>query len=408
MDDRPKIRYLEAVPVEAEGQKLIYLKDPEGLTDQGFAVSYHVYYLLTLFDGQHSIDDLAAAFNRKFDQSTVNRQQIEELVLKMDELYFLDSERYRQFREDGVAGFRAASLRQAAHAGAAYPNEADALRKMMDGFFLSPEGPGVPEATNGRAPIRGLIAPHIDFNRGGPCFAWAYKALAEAPPPDIFFVFGTGHSARRSFVLSRKDFETPFGILKADQEVIDRLSHHVTEDLFEDEFSHRSEHSIEFQTLFLKYLYPDRDITFVPVLIGSFHEMVVEKCSPLASSSVSNFLEAVRLTIEGLESRVCFIAGVDFSHVGARFGDEEDLSETFIDRVEKSDQELLKAAEAVDAEGFFDAIVREGDRNRVCGTSSIYTMLQSIEAERGVVLKHDRTIDEKGQSLVSFASVAYY
>ena len=68
--------------------------------------------------------------------------------------------------------------------------------------------------------MKALIAPHIDFNRGGPCFAWAYKALAESQPPDVFVVLGTGHSARQTFVMSRKDFETPFGVLRADRDKV--------------------------------------------------------------------------------------------------------------------------------------------------------------------------------------------
>ena len=67
-------------------------------------------------------------------------------------------------------------MRPAAHAGMSYPDDADELRTMMDGFF--DEGPGHPTGIK-KEPLQALIAPHIDFNRGGPCFAWAYKALAE-------------------------------------------------------------------------------------------------------------------------------------------------------------------------------------------------------------------------------------
>ncbi len=47
MVERPKMRYVDAFPIESDGQKLIYLKDPEDLVEQSLAVPYHVYFLLT-------------------------------------------------------------------------------------------------------------------------------------------------------------------------------------------------------------------------------------------------------------------------------------------------------------------------------------------------------------------------
>jgi AmmeMemoRadiSam system protein B len=94
--------------------------------------------------------------------------------------------------------------------------------------------------------------------------------------------------------------------------------------------------------------------------------------------------------------------------VGARFGDSEPLSEGFIEGVENSDRALLEASGAMDAEGFFEVVTRECDRTRVCGTSSIYTMLQAMEAEGGELLKYDQAIDEEAQSMVSFASMVFY
>ncbi|MCZ6632677.1 MAG: AmmeMemoRadiSam system protein B [bacterium] len=407
MNERPLMRYVDAFPVEANGQNLIYLRDPEGLTEQSLSVPHHVYFLLTLMDGQRSVGDLVEGFARQFGGTQIAEKQVEDLIGQLDEVCLLDNVRSRDLRMQREADFRASPIRPAAHAGQSYPPDEVALRVKIDGFFDPPEGPGKP-GVPGASPVKALIAPHIDFARGGPCFAWAYKALAESPPPDLFVVFGTGHSAERLFVLSRKDFETPFGLLKADGEVIDRIVAHTSQDLFEDEFAHREEHSIEFQTVFLKYLYPDREIPFVPVLCGSFHEMVQGKHSPMSSSVVSEFVDGLKQALSDSGKRVCFIAGVDFSHVGGRFGDTEALTDDFVQGVERSDRELLDASEAVDAEGFFDVVIRECDRTRVCGTSSIYTMLQVMDAERGELLKYDQAVDLESQSMVSFASMVFY
>ena len=407
MNERPQIRYVDAFPIEANGQKLICLRDLEGLMEEPLAVSHHVYFLLTLMDGRHTVDDLAEGFAHQFDGTRIPEGQIEELIKQLDEACLLDNARSQNLRAEREQMFRASPVRPSAHAGQSYPLNGEELGRAIDAFFEPPEGPGSPGAP-GPTPVKGLIAPHIDFRRGGPCFAWAYRALAEAPPPDVFVVFGTGHSARRPFVLSRKDFETPLGTLKADSEVIDRMVENIPQDLFEDEFAHREEHSIEFQAVFLKYLFPDREIPFVPVLCGSFHEMVQGQYSPMSSPAVSGFVKGLKQSLDASGKRVCFIAGVDLSHVGARFGDSEPLSEGFIEGVENSDRALLEASGAMDAEGFFEVVTRECDRTRVCGTSSIYTMLQAMEAEGGELLKYDQAIDEEAQSMVSFASMVFY
>ena len=65
--DTPLLRYLDAFPVESDGRRLIYLRDPEGLSDQTLAVPLPAYYLMTLFDGKYSIAELREAFAREFD-----------------------------------------------------------------------------------------------------------------------------------------------------------------------------------------------------------------------------------------------------------------------------------------------------------------------------------------------------
>ncbi len=65
--------------------------------------------------------------------------------------------------------------------------------------------------------------------------------------------------------------------MKTDADFIDRMSSHYRGDLFADELLHRNEHSIEFQALFLKWALGNRDFTVVPILVSSFHEMVLKR-----------------------------------------------------------------------------------------------------------------------------------
>lgn len=404
MTEKPHMRYIDAFPTEIEGKQLIYLRDPEGLAP-GMAVPPAAYFLISNMDGSHSVADLQTVFAKQFLGHSVSTDEIGQLIENLDEAFLLRNARYQTRRRENELAFRQALVRPAAHAGLSYPDDPNVLRTMIDGFFN--EGPGVPQAKNVE-PLKALIAPHIDFNRGGPCFAWAYKALAESPPPDLFVILGTGHSARMPFVMSRKDFETPFGVLSADREVIDQIAEGAPLDVFADEFAHKEEHAIEFQAVFLKYLYPDQDIPFVPILCGSFHEMVEKQKMPHSASVVSEFVHSLKTVLAASGKRVCFVAGVDLSHVGQHFGDVNVLTDAFVTDVETVDHALIEKARQMDADGYFDVVIRECDRTRVCGTSSIYTMLQVLEADRGELLKYDHIVDQDTQQMVSFVSMAFY
>lgn len=406
--DFPKLRPVEAFPVEMEGRHVICLRDPEGLTDSVLMVPPELFFILTLFDGQHAIQDIQVAFTREFG-TILSSEKIREIAGQLDEAHFMEGERIAQLRRQVLDAFHGAPVRPAAHAGQSYEADPVPLRAWMDAFFDPPEGPGRPGNGQKKA-LKGVVAPHIDLRRGGPCFAWAYKEVAEAVDADLFLVFGTGHAVVQDpYALTRKDYDTPFGPVRADRAFIDALAERCRPaDLFAEELGHRTEHSIEFQALFLKYLYPDREIAFVPILCGSFHEMIAARRSPAETEAIGRFIEALRETVEADGRRVCMIAGVDFAHVGTKFGDPGPMTPAFLEAVASEDRERIEAIAALDAEAFFGTISRDGDRRRICGTSSIYTMLRALDAAEGRLLRYDRMVDPQTDSCVTFASMAFY
>ena len=406
MEALPRLRYIDAFPVDVDGQRLIYLRDPEGIAAEGLGVPPPVFQFMTLLDGTRTIEDLKAATVPNGSGETVSDDQINDLLKSLDESYLLDSERYRERKAEVASAYREEKRRPSALAGRSFPEKKDALELLIDSFFTDQTGPD--DSPRSDAPVTALVAPHIDFGRGGPCFAWAYNELKSKEPADVYVVFGTGHSAKNPFTTSRKTFETPLGDLEADQRFIDQLVENCEQDLFDDELAHKNEHSIEFQVVFLKYLFPDVDITFVPILCGSFYESVHLRRSPMEDPRVADFVQGLRRAIDADDRRICLISGVDFSHVGRRFGDDNELDDAFLDRVRSSDVDLIDAASDGDPEKFFDVIVRDCDRNRVCGTSSIYTMLKVMDGQRGELLKYDQAADYESQQMVSFASMAWY
>jgi hypothetical protein len=191
--DRPKLRPVEAFPVEADGQKRIALRDPAGFTQAVLVLPRPLLDIVSLFDGEHTLLDIQEVFMRRHGE-LLFRERLEEILAALDENGFLDSPAFAGRREAIEAAFRASPARPAVHAGSAYAAEPEALRRQIDGFFAPPEGPGAPGAAVPSANVQGIIAPHIDFHRGGPVYAWAYREVAERSDADLFVILGTCHA----------------------------------------------------------------------------------------------------------------------------------------------------------------------------------------------------------------------
>ena len=403
----PRLRGVEAFPVEHEGQPFIGLRDPGGYTASVLLLPMPLRAVIGRFDGEHSIDDIQAAVLRQHGER-VPRESIEEIARTLDEHGFLDSAAFAERRRTIDEAFRAAPRRTAAHAGAAYPGDAAALHATITGFFAPPDGPGpIGAPPVGRAPVVGVIAPHIDFHRGGPAYAWAYRDVAERADADLFVVFGTSHTGMTDpFAITLKDYETPLGPAAVDRDFVEALTRRAPVDCFQSELAHRNEHSIEFQAVLLKYVYGDtRDFTIVPVLTSFAHEALATGTTPETDPRVAGFLDALAETAEASRRRVVWIAGADLAHVGPRFGDPAPLSRAAMARVEAEDRAMLRAVQGGDAKAFFEAVAADGDRRRICGLSPIYSLLRMLGGRGGELRHYGHTADPA--CLVSFASVVF-
>lgn len=405
----PKIRPVDAFPVEMDGQQMVCLRDPQNFTSEMLFLSLPTFCLVSLFDGQHSILDIQAEYMRRFGE-LFYREKIQEVVEELDHYLFLDSEKFQDFHHKLVEEFQQGKVRTAAHAGGCYELDPQELSAQLQGYFTCTEGPGLPDSSQGRARpiIKGGVAPHIDLRSGGPCFSWLYKEIAEAEAADLFVILGTAHGLTKNlFCLTTKDFETPLGLLETDRECLEELRRRCSCDFMEDEFAHRSEHTIEFQLLFLQYLYQGRrDIKILPILCGSFHEMILSGNEPPQGTQFQDFVQALREVLVG--RKACLIASADLAHVGLRYGDPSPVSPTSLMKVAHEDMEMLGYAERMDLGGLFHSIRKDGDRRRICGFPPIYTLLSVIEADQGKLLKYDQWTDPSGQSAVSFASLCFY
>src|SRR2546430_17375615 len=88
--EKPRIRAVEALPVEQKNQTYICLRDPSGLAPDPILLGMGAYFLVTLFDGNHDSRDLQAAFTRRFGEM-ISLEKLEELITSLDRAYFLQS-----------------------------------------------------------------------------------------------------------------------------------------------------------------------------------------------------------------------------------------------------------------------------------------------------------------------------
>ena len=88
--DKPKIRAVEAFPVQEEDQTFICLRDPSGLAPEGIMLGMGAYFIVTLFDGEMSLKEIQAAFSKRFGE-IIPIEKLEELIEALDRAYYLDS-----------------------------------------------------------------------------------------------------------------------------------------------------------------------------------------------------------------------------------------------------------------------------------------------------------------------------
>jgi AmmeMemoRadiSam system protein B len=148
-------------------------------------------------------------------------------------------------------------------------------------------------------------------------------------------------------------------------------------------------------------------VKMVPVLCSGFDRLIEKGMSPSQDEEVRDFVEGVRETLSASGRRTCLMASVDLSHIGPQFGDERPVSQGDLNDVRDADLGALRPVEAMDKEGFWQEVVRDGNRRNICGLSAIYTFLSILEAEEGKLLKYDQWRDEQGWGCVTFASMVF-
>jgi AmmeMemoRadiSam system protein B len=224
----------------------------------------------------------------------------------------------------------------------------------------------------------------------------------------VVVVLGVRHDfAPQRFIACRKDFATPLGTVRHDGALLDAIEERLGKTLTDGQIAHRGEHSVEFQALWLAHHWPDDPPTLVPLLLGSFQDLIDERATPSSNAEVEAFVNALQGAIAADEREVCVVASIDLAHVGPAYDDAEGLDEAGEKRLEEQDRAALAHVEAGDAEGFFQSVAADHNARHICGVAPVYITLR-LGRGRGELLSYGQgRIHPESGSVVSYAAVSF-
>lgn len=401
---KPKLRPLDFQPVFHQGQQLWLLRDPLQLSEQQLVIPAVLAQMLIYCDGTRTAAQIHHAFCRHVGEA-VPFEVVDEALAQLDEACLLDNERAAAAKQTLLRTYHAQPHRPPALADLSYPADPGAL---TDLFYRYGRDDNQEDLSSWSG--RGLISPHIDYQRGGPVYAQVWRRAETAVrDAELVLIFGTDHNGSPGTVtLTRQPYATPYGVLPAAPDLIETVAEAIgPERAFGEELHHRQEHSVELSAVWLHHIYREIDTPpkpMVPILCGSFQHFLSNGRHPGEDPHLTAVIETLQRETAG--KKVLAVASVDLAHVGPNFGDPFVMDQRRRAALRQADEQLIDAILAGDAAGFYDQIAGVKDKNRICGFSSIYLMLRYLQNEGGQQVAYRQcAADPDDNSLVSICGL---
>lgn len=401
-DILPALRYIEVVPVQTEAGPQFLLRDPKQLAEQMLTVSQAILFCLQAFDGQTQAETLQTMWRQASQGQELPLDHLEQLIEQMDDLYLLVNDRAIERLNELRQEFAAMAVRPMRLA-----MPVDELGQVLDACYTQAELALPPDIATDDNRLGVLIAPHIDYLRGGPTYGLAYAQAKRHFSGEVILVLGTNHQEHQSaLALTKKNYLTPWGEVATDVELVERLAAKVDFDAFADEFCQRDEHSIEQAAYALKHAFGDACPAIVPVLCGSFEEFLQQGLDPRQDETLVSVRSALTELVAEAGERMTIVASVDLAHIGPQFGDDAPVDQETLDACLAGDRRVLELVVGGDTDGFLAQVLAERNARHICGVAPIYYALaaQKTGAATETSLNYWRADDESGA--VTFAAAA--
>jgi len=398
----PLRRDLQIIPIKENGQTYLYFHDERGHATSEFALRRDAGQLLSLFDGQKSINDLEPHLGK-----SVSKDDLLQFVQLLDKNCVLASDYFKQHAESIEAEYETSTVHQSVTAGTSYPADPSELKKYLDEAFVKYTDENFTPIESAKA----LYAPHIDPRVALDSYVKAFAPIRDLKPKRVIML-ATSHYAglypdlyqNDPFILINKDFEMPLGTIPRDQQAIEDFQNANTDmGISSHDRAHRMEHSIELHLLFLSYLW-DHEYEIVPFVIRGLDDLYYMVDGHL-DQQLDNFSTFLNKKYGGDNDTFFLISG-DLAHVGKKFEDESPAA-TMFDDVEAFDQKFLEYGSQNNRADMLNLIKEEYDPYRICGFPPLYTFLQSMPNLNGKVLSYDLWDERERDSAVTFGSILY-
>lgn len=315
-------------------------------------------------DGTRTSEDLRMEFFKK-KGILPSVEEISSLVKQLSLLGFLEDENFEIILKGKAEEFLRMGKRNPVCAGNSYPSSKEDLLKFLEEIdkIEVPERERQPDF---------LISPHLDINISKIAYAYSYKGL-NLKGKNKIVLFGVAHQGlSKNLSLLPLPFETPLGIVEIDEEITENfIGQFGKPDSFE-VISHIKEHSIELQIIFLQYFIKE-NFSIVPILVDGHRRSFKEY-----EGFFKWFLS---------RGDVFFIAGIDLSHIGPRYGDDFPATEDFMEKIKLEEKELFSYVIKKDRENFENFYREKSGILRICGIE-ILKMLMEFPVKDGIIRNH--------------------
>ncbi|HVO66985.1 MAG TPA: AmmeMemoRadiSam system protein B [Syntrophales bacterium] len=402
--EKPVLRRdIQPIATTVNGRQVIVFHDPYHLTDHGIAIDIKTLPILQLLDGKHDLRDIQIIMMKQQGGRMVYISEIESFIETLDGACLLNSEFFNNKMSNLRDDFNSRQSRLPVHAGKSYAAEPDKLA-----LFIQDVENNLNQ-DNSRytgANITGILAPHIDIKVAKETYINSYRCLKNRTY-DLVVIFGINHHEQDGlYCVSEKNYVTPFGEIKTDRNFISDLKSNLPEGtLTKDDFGHMTEHSIEFQTIFLQH-YLREPFSIVTILCGGIHEFIHQKKSPLTDEKFRGMVHVMKEVMQKRKNRILIAAGVDLSHVGRKFGDQLP-ADAILPQATTNDKKILSFLTRGEAESVFLNAVETQDKYRVCGLPAILLFASLFAESRADILHFETYHERETHSAVNYASLIF-
>jgi hypothetical protein len=402
--EKPVLRRdIQPVATTVNGRQVIVFHDPYHLTDHSIAIDMKALPILQFLDGKHDLRDIQMIMMKQQGGSIVYISEIESFIEMLDSACLLNSEFFNNKMSRLRDEFGSRQNRLPVHAGKSYAAEPDQLAQFIQDVENNLNQDNLRYT---RDNITGILAPHIDIKVAKETYINTYRCL-KGRHYDLVVIFGINHHEQEGlYCVSEKNYVTPYGEIETDRNVISELKRNLPEGtLTSDDFGHMTEHSIEFQTIFLHH-YLQGSFSIVAILCGGVHEFIHQKKNFLADERFRGMVDVMKKLMQGGNNNILIVAGVDLSHVGIKFGDQVP-ADAILSQATSNDKKMLSFLALGDAESVFQNAVETQDRYRVCGLPAILLFASLFTDCRADILHFDTYHERETHSAVNYASLIF-